>query len=688
MCAECKAVGHISHVPSLRACDLCLEQNRMCVRRVVMVLCSDCETGNKNAFEILNEKLENGTIDPALEFLCILPDCPHVGKSMKAAFANWWLKCKGERINLGFLRTLRNRSGNTTRDRFRKLVPKNDHVKNKDRQDPSSVLTLSSKNLTDALEDIGYVCHTIIPKLDKYSVDNQRGMYPCPISIAIPSYGWIVFLSYDAKCGSSTLYKARLHSPVDKINSIGKNLKAKEIHCADGIIFLASDSGPIKAIEFTVASIYMLAKEKKKKDDLVKLATKLNRSSRGAVAEITSRLKKYLENVQRQYSSHNVGNDEIRFWDRKTQPSFEAMACADSDLIYAAESKEQSIISFLVEKDGVGLKGTNRQQIIPYGVTWQKVNSMCLFNRNLFVSHAQGISAINLENLECRLVVEHDDQPCVLARFGTDVLFTNQAKASIWQLSGNGEELSLFAGSDKEDGSSDGPVKESRFKQPAGICTEFDSVVYVCDAQTNTIKICSKVRECARFLKAIGCFYQAFSVHNKGGHYDVKSMEEAIGLVRQCKEMLEENTSDIRGATSIETALNGPQGHVAARTVASVAMIDAGLQRLDANLQKYDYAHTNLLSCMTLDVENCHSIVHVKQANMSKAEYCRSFGLAMKEAVKRVTCWAAYYHTSRRSWYPKPEEALLLSQVPVMNPLPIVNICQADSDALRDWASS
>ena len=61
-------------------------------------------------------------------------------------------------------------------------------------------------------------------------------------------------------------------------------------------------------------------------------------------------------------------------------------------------------------------------------------------------------------------------------------------------------------------------------------------------------------------------------------------MEEAIGLVQQCKEMLKENSSDIRGATSIETALNGPQGHVAARTVPSIAMIDAGLKRLDANL--------------------------------------------------------------------------------------------------------
>ena len=276
VCAECKMAGHVSYVPSLRACDYCLEQNIVCTRRIVMVLSSDCETGNKNAFEILNKKLQNGTIDPELELLCILPDCPHVGKSMKAAFSNRWLKCKDERINLDVLRTLRNRSDKVTNDRFRKLIPKNDHVKNKDRQDPSSVLTLTSKNLTEALNDIGYVCHTIIPELDKYSADNQHGMYPSPISIAIPSYGWIAFLSFDAMSSSSTLFKARLHSPVDKVTALGKNFKAKEIHCCEGIILLASDSGPIKVIEFKEGSIYMTSTEKKKKADLVQLATMFN----------------------------------------------------------------------------------------------------------------------------------------------------------------------------------------------------------------------------------------------------------------------------------------------------------------------------------------------------------------------------------------------------------------------------
>ena len=77
----------------------------------------------------------------------------------------------------------------------------------------------------------------------------------------------------------------------------------------------------------------MLSKEKKKKDDPVKLAMKLNISSRGTVAEITSRLKKYSKSLQRQYSRHNVGNDEIHFWDRQTQPTTEAMACVDSEFI-------------------------------------------------------------------------------------------------------------------------------------------------------------------------------------------------------------------------------------------------------------------------------------------------------------------------------------------------------------------
>jgi len=84
------------------------------------------------------------------------------------------------------------------------------------------------------------------------------------------------------------------------------------------------------------------------------------------------------------------------------QPSFEAMVCVDSDLIYAAEVIDKSIISLQIEKDGVGVNGMNVQAIIPYRTTWQKVNSMCLNNRNLFLSHGQGISTVNQQTCEYR----------------------------------------------------------------------------------------------------------------------------------------------------------------------------------------------------------------------------------------------------------------------------------------------
>ena len=194
--------------------------------------------------------------------------------------------------------------------------------------------------------------------------------------------------------------------------------------------------------------------------------------------------------------------------------------------------------------------------------------------------------------------------------------------------------------------------------------------------------------ECANFLAFIGKFYEAFSVHSTGEGYTVKSVDEAVSLVRECKELLDSNSEDIRMSTGITRTLNGPQGDVSSKTVASVGMIEWGLKKLYNNLKQFYYSATNLLSCMTLDIENCHSTVHTKQANMSKMEYCRSFGLTMKEAVKRVTQWAAYYHTSRKSWYPNPEETLNYSELPTITPLPVVKMSRANCDVLRDWASA
>ena len=101
VCDACKVSGQVSHLPSLRFCDACRDKDAVCFRRVVAIVCSDCESGNKSAFETLKEKLDADTEDPEHTFLSDLPGCPHVGKSMKAAFSNWWLRCKRGTHQLG-----------------------------------------------------------------------------------------------------------------------------------------------------------------------------------------------------------------------------------------------------------------------------------------------------------------------------------------------------------------------------------------------------------------------------------------------------------------------------------------------------------------------------------------------------------------------------------------------------------
>ena len=321
ICENCKLLGHTSHIPSLRRCTPCIENDLVCKRVVVLVLTSDCEQGNKTAFKNLQAEIESDEVDPCLSFLSILPYFPHVGKSLKASFSNWWLKCEDERANLGLLRTLRNRSDAKTKEMFRRLIPKNDFVKNKDRQDPTAVIALTSDKHTKELEEIGYVGNTIIPELDKFSTDNTIGLYPSPISVDVASYGWIVFLSHNINCGTSSLYKARLHSPVDHITIIRKGLHATEVHYSDGILILTSRNGPLQAVEFEENSISIKLKGKRKQE-LQSIATGFGLVKAGTINELKGRIEEHVKRVLLLYMEKNFKKDGICFWDRSEQPKF------------------------------------------------------------------------------------------------------------------------------------------------------------------------------------------------------------------------------------------------------------------------------------------------------------------------------------------------------------------------------
>ena len=66
VCNTCRDQGQLSHIPSLRACQRCLEANVQCSRAVVLVLASDCESGNKRAFELISQSKNDGTLPPSV----------------------------------------------------------------------------------------------------------------------------------------------------------------------------------------------------------------------------------------------------------------------------------------------------------------------------------------------------------------------------------------------------------------------------------------------------------------------------------------------------------------------------------------------------------------------------------------------------------------------------------------------
>lgn len=74
-------------------------------------------------------------------------------------------------------------------------------------------------------------------------------------------------------------------------------------------------------------------------------------------------------------------------------------------------------------------------------------------------------------------------------------------------------------------------------------------------------------------------------------------------IVDDCVCVLVENVSSIKNMEyTLPRTLNGPQGSVAAKTVDSVKLVEWGLERLQQNLHQISFDHTNLLSCMILDV--------------------------------------------------------------------------------------
>ena len=109
-------------------------------------------------------------------------------------------------------------------------------------------------------------------------------------------------------------------------------------------------------------------------------------------------------------------------------------------------------------------------------------------------------------------------------------------------------------------------------------------------------------------------------------------------------------------------------------------------ERLKKNLDELGYDATNLLSCMTLNVENLHSVVHHKSGVSTALQYARDFGSTAKKRLKRTTAWSAYYYTSHGSWYSVPERSLGLFEITSMSQTSVLKASKDEISMMREWA--
>lgn len=354
---------------------------------------------------------------------------------------------------------------------MRKFLPRNDHVRNKDRQDPTAVIKLTNPDFTKYLSTLDFVGQTIIPETDRFTERNKVGMYPNPISSATGPYGSLLLLTLDTGTGLSSLFVAQLHNPVQKIVKLKDELPATEVHPVDGVVSMVAKGGPIIFHELETGAVHVNLSKLRSRDDVVKKASDLNLSTDGTVAVLKERIAAHLGTIEVEYQRRGLSPTAINFWDSSIKEfQFEALHVVDSCFIYAACRRKQQIFAVTCTSDGYGLRG-DVGVVIDYQHQWGSVGSMTILDDSIYVIHRQDIEEVSLTTLtKVRIISSGPDYRSLapsIATYKNDLLFPDRQSHRILRWIKNQGRVEVFA---RTEGNRDGLASRAEFYQLAGLC--------------------------------------------------------------------------------------------------------------------------------------------------------------------------------------------------------------------------
>ncbi|KAI8522267.1 hypothetical protein Bbelb_020210 [Branchiostoma belcheri] len=378
VCEECGTLGHETIHPAARACSKCVNETKQCEKILVMVLSTDCEEGNKKAMRGLRDVAE---VDPSLQLLVHIPDAVHVGKSLKAGFANWFLIVQGVRVCLAILAVLRKRGDPTLRRQLKKLL-REDDARNRDRMSVESVSRLTQPAVVQLLRNTGKVVYTIVPDLLRNPETNRPGMYPHIVAVTPGPFGFYLALDFNPLTRHSRLIKIRTHNPADVVILKEKLKDAHSLAYMEGVAFVCEGTQIcVVPVEGKLSlNISSLKKTADVKVELEKRGLSLN----GTMAQLKDRLQNHLAAVSRTYgpnSQHKKTSLNITGADMSPR----AICSLDEDALLVGDDRSRTILRIQVEKDGVGLLG-HREAITPYPTSCKNVMSVSGMGEHIFAT--------------------------------------------------------------------------------------------------------------------------------------------------------------------------------------------------------------------------------------------------------------------------------------------------------------
>ena len=675
VCPNCKEKGHTSHLPSLRACNTCLDEGVKCNKFLVMVVVTDCEECNKKALSTLNSNAEDETLPGELSLIVALPDVVHLGKSLKCSWANWYIELEGAKSNLVLLRTLRDCGSPDIRRKLRKLLTL-DCVRNKDRMAVEPIVRLTRSAVLDVLKEVTFVVHTVVPEKYRFWKSNQGGQSSLckkPIALKRGSQGKILALDYNFVSHESRLVELRLHQPVDVEILEGTFKDARDFCFSNGVVFVAERaSSSIRFID-TEAKVTVKPGSLKSRAELLSHLTRFGLPLDGTVPVLRNRLTVYLQRI-----SAEIGNSKcVQVNPPLEKPS--SICAASEDILLCADDTQRSIFQLSLNYNGVGIAGTGTKLVnYPTGVT--SVLSMEVLERKAYfaaVGDVGGLYVCNLSSLEIEVLLKNNSESCVeikgLSKFETGIAFTDLGDRKVKLFYPTEKTVKTLLGSGQE-GTSDGTETTCSFTQVHGICS-LENTLFVSDVAAGTIKLVSGLSGTVSFLQALGSLYDSFGIRAQSTEKTQMSLQDAVNKVTHVNDNIKKTVSEVKQRHSLRetTATNGPEGTVSNKTQVSLNLLEQGMRRLHDSINSIskDYLEdVELCTLLTTVVENLHAVSHFKHETFTALEYSQDFDTITKESLKRVTKWGAKYFTHDKSYYPVPQTSMEFANVNFMQPLP------------------